>query len=324
MSTIPRPMSASGPQKIMVTGALGQIGTELVEELRKIHGNDNILATDVRKLDDNPGVQNGPFEILSVVDSDSMDNLVKEYDIQEIYHLAAILSATGEKKPELCKKINIGGTISVLETALNNDLKIFAPSSIAVFGPDAPKNAPQTTPLNPTTVYGQTKVIGENLANEYWEKNGVDIRGLRYPGLISWKSPAGGGTTDYAVEIFHAALEKGHYDCFVGPETRLPMMYIDDAIRATLELMNTPVDSIGESRAGYNISGLSFTAQQLADTISERVDGFTCTFTPDKRQVYADSWPNSIDDSQAKDDWGWEAQYNLENIVDSMIEGLSN
>ena len=324
MSTIPRPMSASGPQKIMVTGALGQIGTELVEELRKIHGNDNILATDVRKLDDNPGVQNGPFEILSVVDSDLMDNLVKEYDIQEIYHLAAILSATGEKKPELCKKINIGGTISVLETALNNDLKIFAPSSIAVFGPDAPKNAPQTTPLNPTTVYGQTKVIGENLANEYWKKNGVDTRGLRYPGLISWKSPAGGGTTDYAVEIFHAALEKGHYDCFVGPETRLPMMYIDDAIRATLELMNTPVDSIGESRAGYNISGLSFTAQQLADTISERVDGFTCTFTPDKRQVYADSWPNSIDDSQAKDDWGWEAQYNLENIVDSMIEGLSN
>ncbi|MFL2957887.1 MAG: NAD-dependent epimerase/dehydratase family protein [Candidatus Thalassarchaeaceae archaeon] len=316
-------MSASGPKKIMVTGALGQIGTELVEELRKIHGNDNILATDVRKLNDNPGVQNGPFEILSVVDSDLMDNLVKEYDIQEIFHLAAILSATGEKKPELCKKINIGGTISVLETALNNNLKIFAPSSIAVFGPDAPKNAPQITSLNPTTVYGQTKVIGENLANEYWEKNGVDTRGLRYPGLISWKSPAGGGTTDYAVEIFHAALEKGHYDCFVSPETRLPMMYIDDAIRATLELMNTPVDNIGESRAGYNISGLSFTAQQLADTISEKIDGFTCTFTPDNRQVYADSWPNSIDDSQAKDDWGWEAQYNLENIVDSMIEGLS-
>ena len=248
-------MSVSGPKKIMVTGALGQIGTELVEKLRKIYGNENILATDVRKLDDNPGVQNGPFEILSVVDSDSMDKLVKEYDIQEIYHLAAILSATGEKKPELCKKINIGGTISVLETALNNNLKIFAPSSIAVFGPDAPKNAPQVTPLNPTTVYGQTKVIGENLANEYWQKHGLDTRGLRYPGLISWKSPAGGGTTDYAVEIFHAALEKGHYDCFVGPETRLPMMYIDDAIRATLELMNSPVDNIGDSRAGYNISG---------------------------------------------------------------------
>jgi nucleoside-diphosphate-sugar epimerase len=317
-------MSMPGPKKIMVTGALGQIGTELVEELRKIHGNDNILATDIRKMADTPGVQNGPFEICSVVDSDSMDNLVKEYDIQAIYHLAAILSATGEKKPDLCKKINIGGTISVLETALNNNLQIFAPSSIAVFGPDAPKHAPQITPLNPTTIYGKTKVIGENLANDYWQKHCIDTRGLRYPGLISWKSPAGGGTTDYAVDIFHAALEKGHYDCFVGPETRLPMMYIDDAIRATLELMNTPVDNIGYSRAGYNISGVSFTAKQLVDAISERIDGFTCTFTPDKRQVYADSWPNSIDDSEAKDDWAWQAKYNLENIVDSMIEGLSN
>ena len=237
MSTIPSTMSAPGPNKIMVTGALGQIGTELVEELRRKFGNDNILATDIRKIEDNPGLHNGPFETLSVIDYDSMDRLVKEYDIQAIYHLAAILSATGEEKPELCKKINIGGTISVLETAKNNNLKIYAPSSIAVFGPDAPKKAPQITPLNPTTVYGKTKVTGEKLANEYWHNYGVDIRGLRYPGLISWKSPAGGGTTDYAVEIFHAALEKGHYDCFVGPETRLPMMYMDDAIRATMELI---------------------------------------------------------------------------------------
>ena len=324
MSTIPSTMSAPGPKKIMVTGALGQIGTELVEELRSKFGNDNILATDIRKIEDNPGLHNGPFETLSVIDYDSMDRLVKEYDIQAIYHLAAILSATGEEKPELCKKINIGGTISVLETAKNNNLKIYAPSSIAVFGPDAPKKAPQITPLNPTTVYGKTKVTGEKLANEYWHNYGVDVRGLRYPGLISWKSPAGGGTTDYAVEIFHAALEKGHYDCFVGPETRLPMMYMDDAIRATMELMNTPVNKIGPSRAGYNISGLSFTAQQLVDAITERVDGFTCNFIPDKRQIYADSWPDSIDDSQAKDDWGWQAQYNLEKIVDSMIEALSD
>tara|TARA_X000001036_G_scaffold393093_1_gene392425 strand:- start:82606 stop:83532 length:927 start_codon:yes stop_codon:yes gene_type:complete len=308
----------------MVTGALGQIGTDLVEELRKKYGNDNILATDIRKIEDNPGVENGPFEILSVIDSDSMDNMVKEYDIQAIYHLAAILSATGEEKPELCKKINVGGTVSVLETAKNNNLRVYAPSSIAVFGPDAPKKAPQITPLNPKTMYGKTKVMGENLANEYWHNYGIDTRGLRYPGLISWKSPPGGGTTDYAVEIFHAALEKGHYDCFVGPNTRLPMMYIDDAIRGTLELMDAPINKIGNSRAGYNISGLSFTAQQLADSIAEKIDGFTCNFIPDKRQIYADSWPDYIDDTQAKEDWKWNSQFNLGKIVDSMIEGLSD
>ncbi len=324
MSTIPKAMSVPGPNRIMVTGALGQIGTDLVEELRKKYGNDNILATDIRKIEDNPGVENGPFEILSVIDSDSMDNMVKEYDIQAIYHLAAILSATGEEKPELCKKINVGGTVSVLETAKNNNLRVYAPSSIAVFGPDAPKTAPQITPLNPKTMYGKTKVIGENLANEYWHNYRVDTRGLRYPGLISWKSPAGGGTTDYAVEIFHAALEKGHYDCFVDSNTRLPMMYIDDAIRGTLELMEAPINEIGNSRSGYNISGLSFTAQQLADSIAEKIDGFTCNFIPDKRQIYADSWPDYIDDSQAKEDWKWKAQFNLEKIVDSMIEGLSD
>lgn len=317
-------MSVPVPSKIMVTGALGQIGTDLVEELRKKYGNDNILATDIRKIEDNPGVENGPFEILSVIDSDSMDNMVKEYDIQAIYHLAAILSATGEEKPELCKKINVGGTVSVLETAKNNNLRVYAPSSIAVFGPDAPKKAPQITPLNPKTMYGKTKVMGENLANEYWHNYGIDTRGLRYPGLISWKSPPGGGTTDYAVEIFHAALEKGHYDCFVGPNTRLPMMYIDDAIRGTLELMDAPINKIGNSRAGYNISGLSFTAQQLADSIAEKIDGFTCNFIPDKRQIYADSWPDYIDDTQAKEDWKWNSQFNLGKIVDSMIEGLSD
>ena len=317
-------MSVPVPSKVMVTGALGQIGTDLVEELRKKYGNDNILATDIRKIEDNPGVENGPFEILSVIDSDSMDNMVKEYDIQAIYHLAAILSATGEENPELCKKINVGGTVSVLETAKNNNLRVYAPSSIAVFGPDAPKTAPQTTPLNPKTMYGKTKVIGENLANEYWHNYRVDTRGLRYPGLISWKSPAGGGTTDYAVEIFHAAIEKGHYDCFVDSNTRLPMMYIDDAIRGTLELMEAPINEIGNSRSGYNISGLSFTAQQLADSIAEKIDGFTCNFIPDKRQIYADSWPDYIDDSQAKEDWKWKAKFNLEKIVNSMIEGLSD
>jgi nucleoside-diphosphate-sugar epimerase len=307
----------------MVTGALGQIGTELVEVLRTRYGNENILATDIREIEGHSGIENGPFELLSVIDSDSMDSLVKEYEITTIYHLGAILSANGEKNPDLCRKINVGGMVSVLETAKNNNLKVYAPSSIAVFGPDAPKRAPQVTPLNPTTIYGKTKVIGENLANEYWHNHGVDVRGLRYPGLISWKAPAGGGTTDYAVEIFHEALKSRHYDCFVRPDTRLPMMYIDDAIRATLELMNTPSESIGESRGGYNISGLSFTAQELADSIARKVDGFTCNFIPDIRQKYADSWPNTIDDSLAKKEWGWEANYDIDKIVDSMLDGLS-
>ena len=317
-------MFAPEANRIMVTGALGQIGTDLVDELRQRYGNENVLATDIRQLSGHSGVTNGPFELLSVLDIDSMDKIVKDYDIRKIFHLGAMLSAVGEKKPELCRKINIGGVISVLETAKSNDLKVYAPSSIAVFGPDAPKHAPQNTPLNPTTVYGETKVIGENLINDYWTKYNVDARGLRYPGLISWKSPAGGGTTDYAVEIFQAALNHGHYDCFVKPETRLPMMYMDDAIRATLELMDAPIESIGKSRPGYNISGLSFTAQELVDAIKDKVDGFTCNFFPDIRQKYADSWPDSINDSFAKEDWSWKTKYDLNRIVDSMLDNLGD
>ncbi|MGY8715506.1 MAG: NAD-dependent epimerase/dehydratase family protein [Candidatus Poseidoniales archaeon] len=316
-------MPAPEATRVMVTGALGQIGTDLVEELRRMHGNENVLATDIRELPDHTGVTNGPFELLSVLDTDAMDSLVKEYDITKIFHLGAILSVTGEQNPKLCKKINVGGTVSVLETAKNNNLQVYAPSSIAVFGPDTPKHAPQITPLIPTTTYGKSKVTGENLINEYWKKHGVDARGLRYPGLISWKSPAGGGTTDYAVEIFNAALNQGHYDCFVRPNTKLPMMYMDDAIRATLDLMNSPIKKIGKSRAGYNVSGLSFTAQELVDAIKDKVDGFTCNFIPDVRQNYADSWPDSVNDASAKKDWGWEAEYDLGKIVDSMIEGLS-
>ena len=193
-----------------------------------------------------------------------------------------------------------------------------------MFGPDAPDTAPQVTPLNPTTTYGKTKVTGEVMAMNYWKQYGVDTRGIRYPGLVSWKSPPGGGTTDYAVEIFHAALNEGHYDCFVGPETRLPMMYMDDAIRATLELMEAPSDSIGDARGGYNVSAMSFTAAELADTISERVDGFTCEFKPDHRQAYADSWPDAVDDAAAREDWGWRAEYDLTRMVDEMLDRLSD
>ena len=317
-------MSGTPGDSILVTGALGQIGRDLVEALRDKHGQDSVIASDVREVAGQPFVEEGRFVRLSVLDGDVMDSVIEDEDVGTIYHLAAILSATGEQNPDLCERVNVGGTITVLEAARRHDLRVYAPSSIAVFGPDAPATAPQITPLNPTTTYGKTKVTGEVMVMNYWKQYGVDTRGIRYPGLVSWKSPAGGGTTDYAVEIFHAALNEGHYDCFVGPETRLPMMYMDDAIRATLELMDAPVESIGDARGGYNVSGISFTARELADTISERVDGFTCEFKPDHRQEYADSWPDDIDDSVAKDDWGWKAEYDLTRMVDEMLDRLSN
>jgi len=317
-------MSGTLGDSILVTGALGQIGMDLVEALRDKHGKDSVIASDVREISGHPFVEEGRFVRLSVLDGDAMDSVVKDEGIGTVYHLAAILSATGEQNPELCERVNVGGTITVLETARRHGLRVYAPSSIAVFGPDAPATAPQVTPLNPTTTYGKTKVTGEVMAMNYWKQYGVDTRGIRYPGLVSWKSPAGGGTTDYAVEIFHAALNEGHYDCFVGSETRLPMMYMDDAIRATLELMDAPVNSIGDSRGGYNVSGISFTAGELADAISERVDGFTCEFKPDHRQEYADSWPDAVDDSVAKEDWGWRAEYNLNRMVDEMLNRLSD
>ena len=317
-------MSGTSGDSILVTGALGQIGSDLVEALRGKHGQDSVIASDVRKITDHPFVEDGRFVRLSVLDGDAMDSTIEEHGIGSVYHLAAILSATGEQNPELCERVNVGGTITVLEAARRHGLRVYAPSSIAVFGPDAPDTAPQVTPLNPTTTYGKTKVTGEVMAMNYWKQYGVDTRGIRYPGLVSWKSPPGGGTTDYAVEIFHAALNEGHYDCFVGPETRLPMMYMDDAIRATLELMEAPSDSIGDARGGYNVSAMSFTAAELADTISERVDGFTCEFKPDHRQAYADSWPDAVDDAVAREDWGWRAEYDLIRMVDEMLDRLSD
>ena len=246
----------SGPpgERILVTGASGQIGTDLVSELRKGYGSENVVASDIREPDNDSPILDGPFRLLSVLDGDSMESTIQEEGIGTIYHLAAILSATGETNPELCHRVNVGGTVCVLEAARDFELKVYAPSSIAVFGPDAPKIAPQKTPLNPTTMYGKTKVTGEILAMNYWKQYGVDVRGIRYPGLISWKAPAGGGTTDYAVDIFRAAIEHGHYECFVREDTRLPMMYMDDAIRGTISLMDAPSENLGSSRAGYNLS----------------------------------------------------------------------
>ena len=298
--------------RVLVTGALGQIGTELVEALRQKHGHEAVIATDIRKAE---GCQ-----ILDVMDEKEINRLMVEEQITEIYHLAALLSATGEKNPKLCWDINVTGLENVIAAATKNNARLFSPSSIAVFGPDCPKTAPQIAPLNPTTVYGKTKVVGERLA----VTSGIDMRGIRYPGLISYKAPAGGGTTDYAVEIFQHALEHGHYECFVREDTKLPMMYMDDAIRATIELMNIPLEELGDSRGGYNISGCSFTAGELVQSIQRHLPEFTCTFNPDIRQKYADSWPEEIDDEIAMKEWGWMPRFNLDRIVDEMIVNLKN
>jgi len=293
--------------RVLVTGACGQIGTELVGALQQKHGHDSVIATDIRKAEG--------CHILDVMDKKGINKLVVEQEIIEIYHLAALLSATGEKNPELCWDINVIGLENVIDAAKKNNARLFSPSSIAVFGPDCPIIAPQITPLNPTTVYGKTKVIGEQLAIT----SGIDMRGIRYPGLISYKAPAGGGTTDYAVEIFHHAVKDGHYECFVREDTKLPMMYMDDAIRATIELMDYPLEQLSEARGGYNISGCSFTVGELVKSIQRHLPNFTCTFNPDVRQTYADSWPNEIEDDIAKKEWGWNPSFDLDRIVDEMI-----
>ena len=317
-------MSGTSGDKVLVTGALGQIGTDLVQALRERHGSDSVIASDIRDAAGHSSVEGGPFVILDVLDTDGISRICQKEGVGTIYHLAALLSAVGERDPDLCRRINVGGTISVLEAAKECNLRVYSPSSIAVFGPDSPRHATQDSPLNPTTVYGETKVTGEALAQEYLERFNVDTRGIRYPGLISYKAPAGGGTTDYAVEIFHAALNEGHYQCFVRPDTRLPMLYMDDAINATLSLMDSNEDDLGISRSGYNIPCLSFSAGELVDAISERIEGFTCDFVPDVRQEYADSWPDSIDGSLAEGEWGWTPEYDLNSLVDEMLKGISS
>ena len=298
--------------RILVTGALGQIGTELVAALRSRHGEDAVIATDLRSSEG--------ITLLDVMNLEEMDRIVSQGGVRVIYHLAALLSATGERKPELCWRINVGGLENVLTVAKEHGCSVFAPSSIAVFGPDCPPIAPQVTPLNPTTVYGRTKVEGEQMAI----RSGIDVRGVRYPGLISYLAPAGGGTTDYAVEIFHAAIETGHYECFVSADTRLPMMYMDDAIRATLELMDAPAESLGDARGGYNIAGASFSVVELVASIQRHLPDFTCTYAPDERQAYADSWPDEVEDDIARAEWGWNPAFDLDATVDAMFAGLSN
>jgi nucleoside-diphosphate-sugar epimerase len=309
-------------EKILVIGASGQIGVELTLALRKIYGNNNVVASDLREQ--NPLLEGtGPYVSMDVMNKEMLHVQVIRQNITQIYLLAAILSATGEKNPGLAWHLNMQGLLNVLDIAREEKIhKVYWPSSIAVFGPTSPKqNCPQQTIIEPTTVYGISKYAGEFWCNYYFQRYGVDVRSLRYPGLISYKSAPGGGTTDYAVEIYHEALEEKQYNCFLKEDTYLPMMYMPDAIRATIELMEAPADKIG-IRTSYNISGISFSPKEITASIQQHIPDFTIAFTPDYRQAIADSWPQSIDDSVAASHWGWKAEYNLDKMTTDMLENL--
>ncbi len=311
-------------KKVLVTGAVGQIGSELTMELRKIHGNDNVVAMGRKTKPSDALGNSGPFEFGNVTDRASLDRIVKQYDIDTIYHMAAILSGAGEKDPHLAWDVNINGLYNVLEVAREMKLtRVMVPSSIAAFGPETPKeNTPQETVLRPTTMYGLTKVAGELLCDYYFRKFGVDVRGVRYPGIISSETLPGGGTTDYAVEIFYEAIKHKKYKCFVREDTVLPMMYMPDCINATIDLMNADVKKL-KHHSDFNLGALSFSAGGLAAEIRKHIPEFTVTYEPDFRQAIADSWPRTIDDSAARKEWNWKPTYDLPKMTEDMIEKLS-
>ncbi len=309
-------------EKILVIGASGQIGVELTLALRKIYGNANVVASDLREQ--NPLLEGtGPYVSLDVMNKEMLHVQVIRQNITQIYLLAAILSATGEKNPNLAWSLNMQSLLNVLDIAREEKLtKVYWPSSIAVFGPTSPKqNCPQQTIIEPITVYGISKYAGEFWCNYYHQRYGVDVRSIRYPGLISYKSAPGGGTTDYAVEIFHEALEQKKYECFLQQDTYLPMMYMPDAIRATIELMEAPAEKISV-RTSYNLSGMSFSPTEIAAAIKKHIPAFEITYKPDYRQAIANSWPQSIDDTVARTDWGWKEEYNLDAMVNDMLKNL--
>ena len=308
-------------ESILVIGAKGQIGSELVEELRRIYGDMNIIATDI-KLPSDEFIKSGPFYQLDVLDFPKLTEIIKKHNVKQIYLLAALLSAVAEQKMKAAWRLNMEGLLGLLEISKDEKIKLFWPSSIAVFGPSTPRdNTPQITIMEPTTVYGISKLAGERWCEYYFKKFGVDVRSLRYPGLIGYKGDAGGGTTDYAVEIFHEAIRNQKYECFLSKDTYLPMMYMHDALRATISLMNADYSSI-KIRSSYNVAAMSFTPQQIADEIKKHVPGFIINYKPDIRQQYADSWPKSIDDSCARKDWGWKPEFNLETMTEDMLQHI--
>ncbi|RTL47216.1 MAG: NAD-dependent epimerase/dehydratase family protein [Sphingobacteriales bacterium] len=310
--------------KILVIGASGQIGVELTLALRKVYGNANVVASDLREENDLlKGT--GPYVSLDVMNKEMLHVQVIRQNITQIYLLAAILSATGEKNPNLAWNLNMQGLLNVLDIAREEQIhKVYWPSSIAVFGPTSPKiNCPQQTIIEPITVYGISKYAGEFWCNYYHQRYGVDVRSLRYPGLISYKSAPGGGTTDYAIEIFHAALEEQKYTCFLKEDTYLPMMYMPDAIKATLSLMEAPQDQI-TVRTSYNVAAMSFSPKEITTAIQQFIPDFTIAYQPDYRQTIADSWPQSIDDTTAKKDWNWQPDFNLQLMTADMIANLQH
>ncbi len=307
---------------ILVVGSSGQIGTELVMELRKIYGDKNVIASDIRFPSQNT-MESGPFEELDILNQTRLHEIVKKHKVTQVYLLAALLSATAEKDIEFGWKLNVRSHSHVLDLAKDGLIKkIFWPSSIAVFGPTTPKeNTPQYTIMEPNTVYGISKQTGERWNEYYYNKFGVDVRSLRYPGLVGWKAKAGGGTTDYAVNIFHEAIIKQRYTCFLKKGSALPMMYMPDAIKATVKLMDSPEENI-KIRSSYNLAGISLTPEQIAEEITNHIPDFEISYKPDSRQEIADSWPESINDQYAKNDWGWELTYDLEKMTEDMIVNL--
>ncbi|WP_133642594.1 NAD-dependent epimerase/dehydratase family protein [Zeaxanthinibacter enoshimensis] len=309
-------------KSILILGACGQIGTELTLALRERYGNQQVIASDIREGSAQL-MASGPFEMLDATNYGALEDVVMHYEIEEVYLMAAMLSATAEKFPMRAWNLNMNSLFNVLNLAKDKKIgKVFWPSSIAVFGPNTPKeNTPQHTIMEPSTVYGVSKQSGERWCDYYHKKFGVDVRSIRYPGLISWKTAPGGGTTDFAVDIYIQAIKEGKYSCFVSEETRLPMMYMDDAIRATLAIMDADAEQI-RVRSSYNLAAMSFSPADMAASIREHIPGFSIDYEPDFRQAIADSWPSSIDDSEAQKDWGWSPEFDLEKTTREMLTNL--
>jgi nucleoside-diphosphate-sugar epimerase len=308
--------------KVLIIGACGQIGTELTAKLRATYGVENVVASDIRKLE-NDVVKNGIFEVLNALDYNQIEYLIEKYEITDVYLMAALLSATAEKNPAFAWDLNMNSLFHVLNIAKAGKIKkIFWPSSIAVFGPTTPReNTPQYTVMEPSTVYGISKQTGERWSEYYFKQYGVDVRSIRYPGLISWSTEPGGGTTDYAVDIYHKAILDGKFTSFLSENSALPMMYMDDAIKATIGIMQAPAEQI-KIRSSYNLSAMSFTPKEIAEEIKKHYPDFTIDYNPDFRQKIADSWPASIDDSYARADWGWQNDFTIENMTEDMFANL--
>jgi nucleoside-diphosphate-sugar epimerase len=316
-------MSTINKKKILVTGAVGQIGSELTMALREKFGNENVLATGRKTKPNETLLNSGPFEFIDIVKKETIEKVVKEYDINIIYNMAAILSAVGEKYPSSCWNVNINGLYNIFDVAIEYDMiRVFVPSSIAVFGPETKKiNTPQDSITRPTTMYGVSKVAGELLGNYYFKRYNLDVRGLRYPGIISSETLPGGGTTDYAVEMFYEAIKNNKYTCFVKKDTILPMMYMPDCIKASIDLMDADLSKL-KHHCDFNITSMSFSAGDLAQEINKHIPKFECEYKPDFRQEIADSWPESIDDSISKKEWNWEPKYDLSTMTKDMIKKL--